>query len=138
MFDLYGNQKLVEWKRFRDSLEQSQQPFDDLAEFWSHAPFVGSYLNPFNPKKWPDPWHLILDGKFDDLAITLGMLYTVKLTERFRDSKCDIHYFSHPEKKFPLVINDLYVLNWNYGFLTMAEDVELDKSTVIWSKHDQV
>lgn len=91
MFDLFGNERLIEWKNFRTKLEHSQTPFEDVLEFWSRAPFVNPYLDPSDAKSWPDPWHLILDGKFDDLAISLGIVYTLKLTQRFMVEDFEIH-----------------------------------------------
>lgn len=91
MFDLFGTDRLIEWKKFRTRLESSQTPFDDVLDFWARAPFVNPYLDPNNVKSWPDPWHLILDGKFDDLAISLGIAYTLKLTKRFMVEDFEIH-----------------------------------------------
>lgn len=113
MFNCYDNERLVEWKRFRDSLETSQTPFDDVINFWSHAPFVANYLDPDDSGSWPDPWHLIIDGKFDDLAICLGMLYTLQLTQRFMLTKYEIHMSIGTECKDPLYllkIDDTYSL----------------------------
>jgi hypothetical protein len=109
MFNLYGNERLIEWKKFRDSLESSNDPLTRVAELWATAPFVNPYLDPNNPNDWPDPWHLVLDSKLDELAICLGMLYTVKLTQRFMDADCEIH-MSMPsnnlEPSFYLVVNN--------------------------------
>ncbi len=115
MFDLYGNERLTEWKKFRDSLESSDDPLTCVAELWATAPFVNSYLDPKNPNEWPDPWHLVLDSKLDELAICLGMLYTVKLTQRFMASVCEIHMSmlpKDPSPSFYLVVDNLYVLNY--------------------------
>ena len=99
MFNLYGNDRLTEWKRFRDSLEVSQTPFEDVVNLWSKAPFVSPFLDPSRPDTWPDPWHLVLDGKLDDLAISLGMLYTLQLTQRFMGSSLEIHTSMSSNKK---------------------------------------
>jgi hypothetical protein len=138
VFNLYGNQKLTEWKKFRDSIETSDTPLEDLADLWRRAPFVNAYLNPHNPEGWPDPWHLIIDGKFDDLAISLGMLYTIKLTDRFKNTQCDIYQITDTEIKYPLIVDQKHVLNWNYGTLAKISDLDLTKSRVVWSKHDQI
>ena len=114
MFDLYGNERLTAWKRFRDRLEDSQTPFDDSVSLWCRAPFVNPYLDPYKPEDWPDPWHLILDDRLDNLAISLGMLYTLKLTQRFIDTKCEIHMSMFPSEKEPsyiVVVDDQYVLD---------------------------
>ena len=115
MFNLYGNERLTEWKKFRDSLESSNDPLTRVAELWATAPFVNPYLDSKNPNEWPDPWHLVLDGKLDELAICLGMLYTIKLTQRFMDSNCEIHKSMLPnnlEPSFYLVVDQQHVMNY--------------------------
>ena len=137
VFNVHGAERLAEWKQFRDSLEVSDTPFDDVAEFWSHAPYVSRYLNPQNPTEWPDPWHLILDNRLDDLAIALGMLYTIKLTRRFMDTRCEIHTSMLPEDNSPryiLVVDNSYVLNLEYRNVTSVERLKDLKTSMIWSK----
>ena len=115
MFNLYGNERLTEWKKFRDSLESCSDPLTRVAELWATAPFVNPYLDSKNPNEWPDPWHLVLDSKLDELAISLGMLYTIKLTQRFMDSNCEIHKSMLPnnlEPSFYLVVDQQHVLNY--------------------------
>ena len=115
MFDLYGNDRLTEWKKFRDSLETVPNPLEEVSKLWSRAPFVNHYLDPQCPSEWPDPWHLVLDGKLDDLAICLGMLYTIKLTQRFMATVCEIHMSMLPKDSSPrfyLVVDNAYVLNY--------------------------
>lgn len=112
MFDLDQTSKLKAWKELRQAIETSNTPLEDVAAFWSRAPFVNPFLDPNNPTKWPDPWKLILDGKFDELAIALGICYTLTLTERFKDQKIEIHtsMFSG-ESRYIVVVNNCYVLN---------------------------
>jgi hypothetical protein len=135
VFDRYGADRLTQWKEFRNSLEISNTPFDDVAKFWSQAPFVSPYLNPQNPTEWPDPWHLVLDSRLDDLAIALGMLYTIKLTRRFMDSKCEIHTsMSTKEKKYILVVDNQHVLNLQYGDVVDFDNITKDETSLIWAK----
>lgn len=132
MFDLDHEGRLKFWKDFRAALETSPRPLDDVAVLWSKAPFVSKYLNPNDTAKWPDPWHLIIDNKYDDLAITLGICYTVALTERFKDSRIEIHtsMFGN-ETRFIAVVND-QVLNYNYREVTDYSELK-DQSIKIWS-----
>jgi hypothetical protein len=136
VFDLRSNERLNYWKRFRDNLEISLNPLQDVMELWLKAPFVSPYLEPFDPNSWPDPWHLILDGKYDDLAICLGMLYTLKLTQRFYSVDCEIHMSIDKEKKDPcffLVVDHLHVLNYNYGKISKIEDLSTIPTNTLWS-----
>ena len=135
MFNKYGTDRLLEWKQFRDHIEVSTDPLKDVANFWGNAPFVSSYLNPQNPSEWPDPWHLVLDSRLDDLAIALGMLYTIKLTRRFMDSKCEIHTSMSPNEKYPryiLIVDNEYVLNLEYKEVVSITQVDQAKTSMIW------
>ena len=137
MFNLYGNERLAAWKQFRDNLERSQNPFLDVAELWSRAPFVNPYLDPNNVTEWPDPWHLVLDLRLDDLAIALGMLYTIKLTQRFIDTPCEIHMSMSPnnkETKYFLVVDNKYVLNKEYKNVVSIDELKDLKTNIIWNK----
>lgn len=136
MFNLYGTERLTEWREFRNKLETSNNPFQEVASFWSRAPFVSPYLNPNNPSDWPDPWHLILDDRYDELAIALGMLYTIKLTQRFMNTKCEIHTSLLPEEKTPryLLIVEDKVLNLEYNGVVDLKDFKNIKTNMIWSK----
>jgi hypothetical protein len=107
---------------------------EDVAELWGHAPFVSPYLDPQLPTEWPDPWHLMLDLRLDDLALVLGMLYTIKLTQRFIDTNCEIHMSMCPQKKqhqYMLVVGNDRVLNLEYGTVVSAEQLkDLDTKTI--------
>ena len=139
MFDRHGTQRLTAWKEFRDSLETSDTPLEDVAMLWSQAPFVSPYLNPGNPSEWPDPWHLVLDLRLDDLAIALGMLYTIKLTQRFMGSVCEIHTSMFHNDKHPrycLIVDNKSVLNLEYRCVVGIESLQNVETRLIWSKND--
>ena len=135
MFDLSAKDRLTVWRSFREKLEQSETPLEDVAHLWGQAPFVSSYLNPSNPDGWPDPWHLVMDNKLDDLAIVLGMLYTLKLTQRFMNNHFEIHMSTSKnlkEKNYFLVVEN-QVLNLEYRSVRpLNELLSLDTSK-IWS-----
>ena len=136
MFDLHKEDRIKAWKDFRETLETSTTPLEDVAQFWSHCPFVSHYLNPQEPESWPDPWKLVIDGRFDNLAIALGMLYTVKLTQRFIESECEIHMSMSTDKKeldYFLVVDKSYVLNFDYGKCSPISAVADGETNIIWS-----
>jgi hypothetical protein len=137
VFNSSPNERLAEWKQFRDTIEISNTPLEDVAELWSHAPFVSSFLDPRFPNTWPDPWHLILDGRFDDLAIVLGILYTLQLTQRFMSSHFEIHMSIVSQNKSPnywLVVDGNYALNYHYKEVVAVDQVTLPPSTIIYTK----
>ena len=135
MFNLYGNERLTEWKKFRDSLESCNDPLTRVAELWATAPFVNPYIDPNNPNEWPDPWHLVLDGKLDELAICLGMLYTIKLTQRFMDSECEIHKSMLPnnlEPSFYLVVDQQHVMNYEPRIVHSIDVLDKVQTNTLW------
>ena len=135
MFNLYGNERLTEWKRYRDSLESCDNPLTRVAELWATAPFVNPYLDPNNPIEWPDPWHLVLDSKLDELAICLGMLYTVKLTQRFMTSVCEIHMSmptNNSEPSYYLLVNGQYVLNYEPRVVHNISVLDTVQTNTLW------
>ena len=137
MFKVFGNERLTEWRQFRQGLEVSGTPYDDVVNFWGNAPFVNRYLNPDNPKGWPDPWHLILDDKYDDLGVALGMFFTLKLTQRFMNTYCEIHTSMLPqdrEPRFVLLVDKKWVLNWEYKTVLQIENLPENRITkILWA-----
>lgn len=139
MFDNYGNQRLIKWKQFRDQLEQGSDPFQQVVDLWCTAPLIGQYLDPYDQTVWPDPWRLILDDKFDNLSIALGMLYTVKLTTRFMDADCKIHMSIVPkdiEPHYFVSINDTDYLNRFYRRATTLIEHDNTDYRIIWQGKD--
>lgn len=138
MFDSHGAERLTQWKNFRDQLEKSSDPFQEVVDFWCKAPLVGQYLDPYDRGTWPDPWHLVLDDKFDNLSIALGMLYTVKLTQRFMDVQYKIHMSIAPENKehhYFISIDDQNYLNMCYRQATVMNQKTEDYK-IIWQDKD--
>jgi len=122
VFDEYGTKRLAAWRQFRESLETSD------------TPFVSPYLDPQLPTEWPDPWHLMLDLRLDDLALVLGMLYTIKLTQRFIDTNCEIHMSmcsQNKHRQYMLVVENKRILNLEYGTVVSADRLKtLDTKTI--------
>jgi hypothetical protein len=137
VFNLHGVDRIAEWKTFREQLESSPTPFEDVANLWSQAPFVNPYLDPHRPESWPDPWRLLLDLKLDSLAISLAMLYTLKLTQRFMGTPIEIHMSMLPgerEYRYPVIIDNRYVLNWEYNTVSDLSSMKNIETTLIFSK----
>lgn len=139
MFDLYDTDRLTEWKKFRNRLETATNPLLLVVDLWSKAPFVNQYLDHKDPKSWPDPWHLILDSKYDNLAIILGIYYTLLLTDRFSKENFKIYMLSskNNEPNFCLCINDKSVINLYYGQISSFADLEKYQYSKIYERMTQ-
>lgn len=85
MWNLRPDERLREWRAFRDKLsdQRLEQACSATSHLWSYAPFVGHYLDADKNSSlvsWPDPWTLLYENTYCDLAKSLGMLYTLYLS----------------------------------------------------------
>ena len=137
MFNKHDTERIAEWKHFRDYLELSPTPYEDVANLWGRAPFVENYMDHTRPETWPDPWHILVDDRLDNLAICLGMLYTFKLTERFKKTPCEIFRLIDPRDRQPvnvLAVNNKHVLNWDIREVVDMDRLKSLEIKKIWEK----
>jgi len=83
MFKLKTSDRLDRWKLFRLSLNDLSlgDAIFKTQEFWAACPFTPFYLDPTNLKSWPNPWELIAENYYCDLAKVLGIIYTLHLSK---------------------------------------------------------
>ena len=119
-WNLRVNDRLAEWKDFRNEL--SHLPLDQaipkLNEMWSTAPYVTYYLDPSEPHTWPDPWQLLAENYYCNVAKALGILYTIYFTShRTNDLELRVYYDYKDKERYTVVYMDQgkYILNyWPY------------------------
>ena len=81
--DTTTNERITLWREFRDKLEKSKTPFEDVQELWNTAPRTTKGLDPWNSQQWNSPWELLAENRFCPVSIPLMMGWTMKLTTRF-------------------------------------------------------
>ena len=134
VFNLKTEDRLLTWRNFRNTIEESNSPFEDVALFWSTTPYNSKVLDPYNPKSWPDPWKLVINNRYDLLAITLGICYTLTLTARFKESKCEIYtsVTEGDEPRYMCLVNDKYVLNPCHSAVITKADIP-PTAVLLWT-----
>ena len=128
MFKRPPDERLSEWKSFREELDNSVDPLNKIAEFWGNAPLVlhNHLIDQYNTKSWPTPWEIIVDNKYDDFTLGLMIGYTIKLTEKFANSRVEVRTMvdQNRTKLYNLVyIDDNTVLNYDKWQITTAEKI---------------
>jgi hypothetical protein len=73
--------RLQDWFQLRQSvldlsLEQKCIMVDN---WWQNAPLVNHYLHPIDIDNWPNPWELLSENTYCEVARALGMCYTLLL-----------------------------------------------------------
>jgi hypothetical protein len=106
--------RLESWTALR-TLSQSQDLETALVtinSWWGNAPWQPYYLHWDDQPLWPDPWQLLSDNVYCDVAKALGILYTISLLDR-KDMEDATLVLSEDHRNLVLVCKTKYILNWN-------------------------
>jgi len=135
MWNLKSEERLVAWKEFRTligtlSFEEALSKTDHL---WSYAPFVPHYLDRRPLQDWPTPWELLVDGKYDDTAKALGMLFTLALSSHGKSHSFELVTItcSSSVENYNLVQIDSGKYILNYAFDEVISSKQLSKEATV-------
>ena len=123
--------KLSSWINFRKRLETSATPFEDVIKHYNTLNKCKLSVDPWDQKTWPDPWELLCQNKICDFTNSLGVCYSLQLTDRFSQSKFEIHICTdtiNDEVMYPVIIDDQYVLC--YKLNEVCQKAELPSNIV--------
>lgn len=112
MFNLTFEKRMRSWRDFRQGLETSEDPIQETIDYWRTAPLVNIAADPYDQKNWPDPWEMIQENNYCPFVKILAILYTLQLTDRFSQSKFEIHITQDKEKsetKYLLFVDGLCI-----------------------------
>ncbi len=128
MFNLSPDDRLSAWAKHRHQLENSSNPFDEVIAFWKESPYVpyNRKVDPFNQRSWPTPWDIIVDNKYDDFTKALMIAWSLKLTDKFKNSRIEIKTYTDRERprQYNLVfVDDDVIINYNDNDITLAKDL---------------
>lgn len=127
-------QAIHAWRNFRAQLTNDKSDFDHLqmvSDFWAKAPLVTPYLDWDGPDRWPDPWELVSERKFDPSSVALGMEYTLLLSEDGRWSNGRLQLLlsestDRTRQHLILLVDDRHVLNYYYNLVSDIDHVSKD------------
>ena len=117
MFKLKAEDRLRSWRDFRSGLDQLtlEEALTKTAEFWSGAPFVPYNLDVARQDEWPDPWTLIEENVYCDVAKCLGIVYTLSLSNHIKDLDIKFCVYQDPntgyEYNLAWINQGKYILN---------------------------
>lgn len=117
--------RLVEWHALR--VRAIQQPLQEcltsVNDWWMRAPIINHYLHWDDHRDWPNPWDLLAEDRWCDLAKALGIMYTLMALDR-----SDIHEIAiiqTADDNLVQVNGGKYILNWAFGELLNNQSAEL-------------
>ena len=118
MFNLPVDDRLAEWINHRRNLDNTPDPLQEVWDFWHQAPFVphNRKVDPYYRQSWPSPWEIIEDNRYDDFTKALMISWTLRLTDKFKNSKIELRTLVDTvrNREYNLVyIDDNWVINYN-------------------------
>jgi hypothetical protein len=114
MWPINFAQRLESWNNLRESCQPlpPEQALKDINTWWFEVPWRPYYLHWDDQPNWPDPWQLLSDNHYCDLARALGILYTITLLDRadLGDARLIL---TESGDNLVLVAKSKYILNWD-------------------------
>jgi hypothetical protein len=125
MFEKSFELRMAAWRKFRESLETSNDPFKDVIFFYKSAPYVSMHTDPWDQKTWPAPWQLLDENRYCEFAIVLGMCYSLQLTDKFKPSNFEIHISTNNKtsESYYLLCIDNLVIGYNTDAVVYRDDL---------------
>ncbi len=119
------------WRDLRNQLSHEKTDLEHLelvVRFWAKAPTVNQFLDWDHTDTWLDPWELMLSGKFDESSISLGMEYTLLLSDdgRWTPDRLTLAFVCRADRTMQyivLLVDNRYVLNFRYNTVVELEKV---------------
>jgi hypothetical protein len=108
--------RLSSWNLLRDQCQilPVKSALEEINAWWFRAPWKPYYLHWDDRATWPDPWQLLSDNVYCDLARGLGILYTITLLDRADMAPYSL-ILTDDERNLVLTAKEKYILNWESG-----------------------
>ena len=132
MWKLPASERMARWRAFRNYIDSLplDQAIQETVEFWAKCPFTPFYLEYTDSDNWPDPWQLINENCYCDLAKCLGIVYTLYLTKHKSSIEFDLQVYREEG-----TLNTYNLVNLNQGkYVINLFDNEIVNNTSIDEK----
>jgi hypothetical protein len=106
--------RLESWNLLRDRCQflPLDSALETINEWWFEVPWRPYYLHWDDQPVWPDPWQLLSDDVYCDLARGLGIVYTISMLDR-ADMASATLVLTEDGDNLVLVAKEKYILNWS-------------------------
>jgi hypothetical protein len=110
--------RLEAWAELRHEVQSMplEEALQAVNTWWYQAPWSGYYLHWDDRLKWPDPWQLLSDNIYCDVARGLGILYTITFLAH-KDLVSSELVLTEDNRNLVLVNKEIYTLNWDVAIM---------------------
>ena len=105
--------RLESWNDLRERCQSLplKQSLEAINSWWFAVPWRPYYLHWDDQANWPDPWQLLSDNVYCDVARGLGILYTITLLDRADLAPASL-ILTQDGDNLVQVSHKKYILNW--------------------------
>ena len=106
--------RLNNWNQLRSRCLELplESALGEINVWWFSSPWRPYYLHWDDQSNWPDPWQLLSDDVYCDLARGLGILYTISMLDRADMADAEL-ILTKEGDNLVQVAKEKYILNWN-------------------------
>ena len=117
MFNLKPDDRMHFWRNFRVDLKDMKpiEALESVNKLWATCPTTNGYLDYADCRDWPDPWTLIDNNHYCEVAVALGIFYTIYLSEILDNNALKIVIYKDKQNFVNSVHIDKYALNISYN-----------------------
>lgn len=114
VFQLNYEARLSDWYDLRVRLEDSslEEKCVEIDKWWQKAPLITHHLHILDSENWPDPWQLLVENTYCEVARALGMCYTLLLLGEVEIKLAEATDKMGDDVVIVLVDNAKYVMNY--------------------------
>ncbi len=122
--------RLDSWNQLRTQV--ADQPVESALEtinsWWFQSPWTAYHLHWDDQITWPDPWQLLSDNMYCEVARGLGILYTITCLNRGDMDSAEL-VLTNDDRNLVLLDKSKYILNWDQTVvLNTSSKIEFKKS----------
>lgn len=122
--------RLDSWNQLRKQV--TEQPvelaLETINSWWFQTPWTAYHLHWDDRLSWPDPWQLLSDNLYCEVARGLGILYTITLLDRGDMDSAEL-VLTKDDRNLVLLDKSKYILNWDKtNILNTSTGIEIKKS----------
>ena len=121
--------RLDAWATLRQQLQTKsvEQALTTINQWWFQPPWRAYHLHWDDQATWPDPWELLSDNLYCDVAKGLGILYTISLLDHADLTDAEL-VLTEEGHNLVLVCKRKYILNWDAeNIVNTNHDIRIKK-----------
>jgi hypothetical protein len=106
-------QRLDSWVQLRQQATtiDVETALQNINAWWFQTPWVPYHLHWDDQATWPDPWQLLSDNIYCDIARGLGIMYTIAILDRPEIQDADLVEVG--SDNLVRIAGGKYILNWD-------------------------